>query len=70
MVDSGSGGGSPTANEGEEGCLERVRCLLGDKVDAMGCSGVNGECDGEHRREVLFVEMRGLFCMLRCDGKR
>lgn len=31
MVLSGSAGGRPTAREGEEGCRERVRCLLGER---------------------------------------
>ena len=71
MFDSGSGGGSPTAREGEDGCLESVRCLLGDKVDAMGCSVMFGGCDGEHRWETVVPGCEGIFmycAVLRCDA--
>jgi hypothetical protein len=35
VCDSGRAGGRPTAREGEEGCRERVRCLLGERMTAM-----------------------------------
>ena len=50
IVESGRGGGIPTAREGEEACRERVRCLEGER-DIEVISDYS-------RRVILYVTRR------------
>ena len=56
MLDSGSGGGSPIASDGEDCCRESGLCLVGVRLSmaakAMHLVGWVNEADGEVNQHV------------------